>query len=192
MSKRSPWKTALHRIGHQLKSTVNVQVQPLRSRLLNDPYYRFQTLDEIKLAAELGLSIDVNQATMDDWLRLPGISIHQARSLVALQHAGVQFHALEDVAAALSLPVQQLQGFAPILKFCYYDRQSPCVVQTVPINTASVEQLTRIPAVDLFLARAIVEQRQRDGRFQSMADVQQRLNLSTELISALMHYVTIV
>ena len=190
--KRSPWKTALHRIGHQLKSTVSAQVQPLRSRLLNDPYYRFQTLDEVRLAAELGISIDVNQSTADDWLRLPGISIHQARSLVALQHTGVQFHSLEDVAAALSLPVQRLQGFAPILKFCYYDRQSACLIQTVPINTASVEQLTRIPAVDLFLARAIVEQRQKYGRFQSMADLQRRLDLSTEMISALMHYVTVV
>ncbi len=188
--KRSPWKTALNRLGHQLKSTVNAQVQPLRSRLLNDPYYRFQNLDEVKLAAELGISIDVNQATTDDWLRLPGISIHQARSLVSLQQSGVQFHSLEDLAAALSLPVQRLQMVSPILKFCYYDRQSPCVIQTVPINTASVEQLTRIPVVDLFLARAIVEQRQQ-GRFQNIADLQQRLDLSTEMISALMHYVTV-
>ena len=54
----------------------------IRNKIANDPYYRFQSLQEIAIAAELGIKIDVNQATVDDWLRLPGLSIHQARSLV--------------------------------------------------------------------------------------------------------------
>ncbi|NJN21119.1 MAG: helix-hairpin-helix domain-containing protein [Leptolyngbya sp. RL_3_1] len=34
------------------------------------------------MAAALGVRIDVNRATVDDWLRLPGLSIHQAHRLV--------------------------------------------------------------------------------------------------------------
>ena len=49
----------------------------LRSRILENPYYRFQSPFEIAVAADLGVRIDVNQAGVDDWLRLPGISIHQ-------------------------------------------------------------------------------------------------------------------
>ena len=56
----------------------------LKKKIANDPYYRFQTLAEIAIAVELGITIDANQASIDDWLRLPGFSIHQARSLTKL------------------------------------------------------------------------------------------------------------
>ncbi|MBN3922070.1 MAG: ComEA family DNA-binding protein, partial [Nostoc sp. NMS4] len=63
---------------------LNSRLQKLRAKLLNDPYYRLQSGEEIQIAAQLGIRIDANQATVDDWLRLPGLSIHQARSLVEL------------------------------------------------------------------------------------------------------------
>ncbi|HEY9698572.1 MAG TPA: ComEA family DNA-binding protein [Trichocoleus sp.] len=167
---------------------LKAQIQPLRSRLLNDPYYRFQSLEEIRLAAELGIKIDVNQAGVDDWLRLPGLSIHQARSLVALTQSGVQFHCIEDIAAALSLPLPRLRPLEPILQFCYYDADSLGTIQRLNLNRASIEALTRIPAVDLFLARAIVQNRQQRGAYRNLADLQQRLQLPASLTSDLMHY----
>lgn len=183
-----PWSLLAQQVN-QLRGAARQQWQPLRNRLAQDPYYRFKTLEEVQLAAELGIGIDVNRATVDDWLRLPGISIHQARDLAALVAAGVQFHCLEDVAAALGLPVQRLQPFARILQFCYYDPHSVCAVQAIALNSATVEQLTRIPAVDLYLARAIVHHRQQQGRFRNLADLQARLSLSPQLVEALMHYV---
>jgi len=162
--------------------------QSPRSTLLTDPYYRFQSVAETRQAAALGVRIDVNRASVDDWLRLPGLSIHQARSLVALAQSGVQFHCIEDVAAALSLPVQRLQPLTAILQFCYYDAESLNTIQPLDPNTASLDTLTRIPAIDLFLARAIVQNRQQYGRYRSITDLQQRLKLSGQLTSDLMHY----
>jgi len=69
---------------NRLPFTFNSRLQKLRSKLLNDPYYRFQSIEEIAIAVSLGIRIDVNQANVDDWLRLPGLSIHHARSLVKL------------------------------------------------------------------------------------------------------------
>jgi len=160
----------------------------LRSRLAKDPYYRFQSVEELQLAARLGVAIDVNQASVDDWLRLPGLSIHQARSLSSLTQSGVQFHCLEDIAAALSLPVQRLRPLEPVLQFCYYDPESPCTLQPANPNTASLEALLRIPAIDLFLARAILHHRQRYGPYRNLADFQQRLSLPPGLITELMYY----
>ncbi len=179
----SDWLTSITGLRGELKT----QRHPLRSRLSNDPYYRLQSLEEVRLAAELGMSIDANQATVDDWLRLPGISIRQARLLAALTQSGVQFHALEELAAALGLPVQRLQPFAPILSFCYYDPESPCTIPTVDPNTAPLEALLRVPAIDLFLARAIVHHRA-GGRYQNLADLQARLNLPAVLTAELLHY----
>jgi DNA uptake protein ComE-like DNA-binding protein len=142
----------------------------------------------VEQAVRQGVRIDVNRADVDDWLRLPGISIHQARSLAALRRGGVQFHCLEDLAAALNLPVARLQPFREILQFCYYDPESPDTVQPLNPNSATVEMLTRIPPVDFFLARAIVQHRQRYGAYRNLADLQQRLRLPANLTADLMHY----
>ncbi|MBD3882206.1 ComEA family DNA-binding protein [Phormidium tenue FACHB-886] len=159
----------------------------IQSQILNDPYYRFQSIAEVQLAAKLGVRIDANRAGVDDWLRLPGLSIHQARSLVALAQSGVQFHCVEDLAAALSLPVERLQPLLPVLQFCYYDSNSPIEIQPLNPNVASVEALSRIPAIDLFLARAIVEERQHRA-YLNLVDLQQRLTLPGKAIAELMHY----
>ncbi|NEO30840.1 MAG: ComEA family DNA-binding protein [Symploca sp. SIO3C6] len=167
---------------------LNPNQQLIRTKLISDPYYRLQSAQEIEIAAELGIKIDVNQASVDDWLRLPGISIHQARSLAQLSSNGVQFCCIEDLAAALGLPVQRIIPWQSILSFCYYDAESGLAPQTINPNTASVEQLSQIPAVDLFLARSILQNRLDCGKYSNLADFQCRLGLDSQLISELMYY----
>lgn len=170
------------------QAQLNPNWQSIRVRIQNDPYYRLQSAQEIAIAAALGMKIDVNQASVDDWLRLPGISIHQARSLFDLASMNVQFCCLEDIAAALGMPVQRLLPLKPILSFCYYDDESPATPQLVNPNTASIEQLTKIPTIDLFLARAIRQNRVEGGNYRNLADFQRRLALNPQLISELMYY----
>jgi DNA uptake protein ComE-like DNA-binding protein len=158
----------------------------VRSQMLHDPYYRLHP-EEIPIAAKLGIKIDVNQAGVDDWLRLPGLSIHQARSLVALRQSGVSFHCLEDIAAALGLPIQRLQPLAPVLQFCYYGAESNIATSLINPNTASLEMLTQIPSVDLFLAGAIVQNRQQ-GAYKNLVDLQRRLALPGQLTAEIMHH----
>jgi DNA uptake protein ComE-like DNA-binding protein len=153
---------------------------------LSDPYYRFQSIEELHQAARLGVRIDVNRAEVDDWLRLPGISIRQARAIATLRQSGVQFHCLDDVAAALGLSVERLRPLEPVLLFCYYD---PDRIETALVNpnVASIEQLTKVAAIDLFLAQAIVQNRNALGRYRDMADLQHRLRLPAALTEQLMH-----
>lgn len=168
---------------------LNSKLQKLRYKLLNDPYYRLQSAEEIAIAAQLGIYIDANQATVDDWLRLPGLSIHQARSLVQLSRAGVKFYCIEDIAAALSLPVQRLEPLKPILNFSYYDDESLVLgSHKINPNTATVETLAKVPFIDLSLAIAVVENRSSAGAYLNLADFQRRLNISGETISQLMYY----
>jgi len=160
------------------------QSQTIKSRILNDPYYRFQSVEELQLAASLGVQIDVNKAGVDDWLRLPGLSIHQARTLTELTQAGIQLHSLEDIAAALNLPLQRLKPLTPVLQFCYYDQNSLHTIQPVDANTSSIKVLIRIPSVDLYLARLIVQNRP----YRNLPHLQRKLSLSSELTAQLMHY----
>ncbi len=160
----------------------------IKNKIANDPYYRFQSLKEIAIAAELGIKIDVNQATVDDWLRLPGFSIHQGRSLVELVRVGVQLVCLEDIAAAIGVPVQRLQPYESVLTFAYYDRLSPLSLEKTHINTATVEELITIPQVTEALANDLIFHRQQQGKYRDIVELKSRLNLDSDLISTLMCY----
>ncbi|MGL5876788.1 MAG: helix-hairpin-helix domain-containing protein [Xenococcaceae cyanobacterium] len=166
----------------------NLNRLKIRARLLNDPYYRMRSLPEILVAAELGIQIDVNQASVDDWLRLPGISIHQARSLVDLVGMGVQLLCLEDVAAAIGVPVHRLKPLEPVLAFIYYDPQSLIAPQRLNPNLASQKELSSIPVVENSLAKKIVSNRKKNGNYRDLADLQRRLKLNGEAISQLIYY----
>ena len=160
----------------------------IRNKIANDPYYRFQSLKEIAIAAELGIKIDVNLATVDDWLRLPGFSIRQARSLVELVGMGVQLLCLEDVAAAIGVSVGHLQPYEAILAFAYYDRLSPLSPVKININSASETELREIPGITNDLARTIIANRQQQGKYRHVVDLSARLNFDSNLVSQLMHY----
>jgi DNA uptake protein ComE-like DNA-binding protein len=162
--------------------------QLLRQKITNDPYYRFQSLAEIRIAAEHGIRIDVNTATLDDWLRLPGLSIHQARLLTQLTESGVQFYCIEDVAAALGTSFQRLKPLELIMQFCYYDMESLSAIERVHLNHAPTESLQQLPGVGPVLARAIVRDRTSRGDFSDLVDLQERLSLPNSLTAALMHY----
>ncbi len=166
----------------------NFRQQALKRKIQSDPYYRFQSLEEVAIAAELGVRIEVNQATVDEWLRLPGLSIHQARQIVALTTLGMQFLSLEDLAAALSLASQQLQSLSPILSFTYRDLDSLMAPSKIAVNHCSVEQLMTIPQMQKAIARVIISERQTRGPFRHLADFQRRLTLPTDFISHVMHY----
>jgi len=152
-----------------------------------EPFYRFQSAAEVQQAAQIGVTIDVNQATVDDWLRLPGISIHQARALTDLSRSGVRFYSLEDLAAALGVGVDRLAYIKPILRFYYYEDDPQEGLAPVEVNRASIEMLAQVPGIDLYLARTIVQYRQ-SGPYENLADLQRRLCLPPDLTTNLLHY----
>jgi len=175
---RRRWQTWWHRF------------HPLRKRLQRDPLARLSTLAEVAIAADLGMQLDVNQATVDDWLRLPNLSIHQARLLVSLSQTGVVFYGLDDIAAALGVSSQHLAPLTPVLQFCYYDEASPIAALPTSLNQATIAQLMTLPGMSGAIAERIVNERRRSP-FIHWGDVHHRLRLAPEQTSQWMHYLTI-
>ncbi|AFY39758.1 hypothetical protein Lepto7376_3567 [[Leptolyngbya] sp. PCC 7376] len=158
-----------------------------QQQLRQDPYYRFKSFEEIIWAAEFGVSIDINRASVDDFLRLPGISIHQAKAAVALTESGVQFLSVEDLAGALGLAIARLQPFEPILNFSYYAPE--ITPRKLRINQVEATELSGIPVITNALAQRIVLERQR-GEFKNLAQLQQRLGLSGQQVSELLPWLS--
>jgi DNA uptake protein ComE-like DNA-binding protein len=141
----------------------------------------------VALAAEMGLTVDANRATLDDWLRLPGISIHQARTLVNLRYQGVTYAALEDVATALGVPPATLYPIAPAIAFRYYDAP---VIPPVDLNRATVEDLLRVPGMPPDWAEWIVRSRQW-GPFRDLAEFQRRCQVPPVAMERWLHYLRV-
>ncbi len=167
----------------------NPRKRKLRQQIENNPYYRFQSLEEIAIAAELGIKIDVTQATIDDLLRLPGISIHQARNLVELIQTGVDILSIEDMSAALNIPLSRLKPFSSILTFSYYDPDSLVTPKKININTVTSEDLQQISTLSKDISQEIISDRQEKGNYKNLVDLQKRLKLNATIISELMHYI---
>jgi DNA uptake protein ComE-like DNA-binding protein len=155
----------------------------LQQRLRQDSYYRFQSMEEVSWAIEIGITIDVNRATVDDWLRLPGLSIHQARAIANLTSQGVQILSIEDLGAILNIAAPRLQPLAPLLNFSYYAPELKPL--QLKINQASAAELQQVPAITATLAAQIIAGRQQ-GNYRDFADLQQRLQLPGQIIMDLL------
>ena len=171
-----------------LSSRLNPRLQKLRNRILTDPYYRLQSWEEVAIASQLGIRIDANQATIDDWLRLPGLSIHQARTLVELSRSSLKYYCIEDMAAALSVPASRFEALKVILDFSYHDEELEISTKLINANTATIEALANVPFIDASLAEAVVQNRLSKGQFRDIVDFQKRLNLPSDVLSQLIYY----
>lgn len=141
-------------------------------------------------AATLISPIDVNRATVTDWQQLPGLKPHQAELLGQLGRSGVQFHCLEDLAAALDQDLAQLQPWEPYLCFAYYEPDPFAPIPKLNPNRASLHQLLQLPQMSPALAQSIVHHRIMQGPFGDLATFQQRLQLSPDQVQHFMHYLT--
>ena len=188
-----PWRRSIVRpiVRQALRGLDAIErgLNPLKKKLAMDSYYRFRSVDEVKWAAKLGVRIDANRATVDDWLRLPGISIHQARTLVELSRSGTPITCWDDVAAITGIGVDRLQTLGnDLVQFYYYDPDSAVVLKQLNVNRARAEDLAIIPTVEIALAKRIVYYRERFGPYKDWLDLKHRLQLPPQVITALLHY----
>ncbi len=180
----SRWLSSAKRFSNGLNPSRQVMI----AKIQQNPYYRFQSIQEIEIAGELGIKIDVNKASVDDWLRLPDISINQARNLVEIRNAGIPLLCLEDLASALGVSVFSIEYWQPILVFAHYEADSFHAPAKIHLNSASASQLQVIPNLDASLAEKIISDRNTNGNFRNLADLQKRLNLHTDFAYHLMSY----
>ncbi|MGD1939624.1 MAG: ComEA family DNA-binding protein [Cyanophyceae cyanobacterium] len=170
------------------KKRLSPQWREAKAKLTRNPASRLETAWDVAVAVEMGLTLDANRATADQWLRLPNISIRQAQTLSDLTQSGVQFNELKDIAAALGLTEETLTLAEPLIQFYYYDPDSVATIKTVNVNYADFETLRQVPEMTADWAKKILGDRQTRGKYRSLADLQRRVNLSGKQLQTWMHY----
>ena len=128
--------------------------------------------------------LDVNRASRDQWLQLPGCSKDTADLLVRLQQGGVQFSSAEDLFRLLELPLDLQSLWDPHLLFHWYGDAPPQPpVAALDLNNATPEALQQLNWPDSRLQR-LLQERRRAG-FCDMADLQERLCLPASMVESL-------
>ena len=159
----------------------------LELKLRQDPQRRLHDPGEARHAAALGWRLDVNRASADDWLRLPGITPTQVDLLLRLQRGGVQLSGLDDLERLLELPRSQATAWEPLLLFRWYGDGAPLHTSPRPVdlNHAPSAALERdLPQLDAVRRTRLLRERQR-APFSDLADLQQRLQLPPALVEEL-------
>ena len=159
----------------------------LELKLRQNPQRRLQDPSEAQRAAALGWRLDVNRASADDWLRLPGITATQVDLLVRLQRGGVQLSGIDDLERLLELPRSQVLTWEPLLLFRWYGDGAPHSAnpRAVDLNHATAAALEQeLPQLDAVRRARLLRERQRTP-FRDLADLQQRLQWPPALVEEL-------
>ena len=164
-----------------------IERELLALRLRQRPDHRLRSGDEAQHAAALGWRLDVNRASADDWLRLPGIQPGHVDLLLRLQQGGVQLSGLDDLQRLLDLPHGLLAQWEPLLLFRWYGDGPPAAAapQRLDLNRSSAAQLEQqLPQLNAERRARLLRERQRQP-FQDLADLQQRLQLPPAVVEEL-------
>jgi hypothetical protein len=149
----------------------------LALRLAQNPALPLRDATEVRHAAALGWSLDVNRATAVDWGRLPGCGSEQVDLLLRLQKGGVQLSGPEDLRALLQLDAAILASWLPLLSFRWYG-EPPTSAGPLPVavNQASSRELAALPNLTAERCARLLRERAR-GAFRDLADLRDRLGL---------------
>mgnify|MGYP001809674444 FL=1 len=154
-----------------------VERELLALKLALNPALRFRDGAEVRQAAALGWSLEVNLAEAGDWLRLPGCPPGLVDRLVRLQGEGQQWSGPGDLAAALQVPPALVSTWLPVLRFRRRRHPRPVPPPPLAINQASVRLLQERLGLGPERCRWLLQERAREP-FRDLADLQHRLELS--------------
>ena len=154
----------------------------LALRLAQNPALALRNATEVRHAAALGWSLDVNRATAADWGRLPGCGREQVDLLLRLQKGGVQLSGPEDLRAVLELDTALLASWLPLLSFRWYgEPPAPAGPVPVAVNLASARDLAALPELTAERCARLLRERAR-GSFRDLADLRDRLGLPPAVV----------
>ncbi len=159
-----------------------VERELLALKLALNPALRFRDGAEVRQAAALGWSLEVNRAEAGDWLRLPGCPPDLVDRLIRLQGEGQQWSGPGDLAAGLQVSAAQVGIWLPVLRFRRRGQPRPVPLPPpLAINQASERLLQERLGLGPERSRWLLRERVREP-FRDLADLQHRLDLSPEQV----------
>ncbi len=130
--------------------------------------------DRLGRPLEAGERINIDRADAVELTRLPRIGSGLAARIVADRESRGSFGSLAGLDRVAGVGPTVLEAVAPYAEFSGEVIQNfgPFADSVLRINTATVEQLTRLPGIGPAKAEAIVQYRIENGPFRTLADLE--------------------
>ncbi|OOV35036.1 hypothetical protein BV61_01560 [Candidatus Synechococcus spongiarum LMB bulk15M] len=181
-----------HLPRHQVAATASgqdghgeaVELELLSLKLHQNPWLPLPDGTSVQRAARLGVQLDVNCAPASQWRRLPGMRWQWIHQLLELQRQGTHIGDVSEMEQRLGISPTLLKLWQPVLVF-HSRGYPPCLPPLVDVNGANGRQLSGLPGLDVDRVALLLRERQRGGRFCSLVDLQNRLQLPDPVMAAL-------
>lgn len=123
--------------------------------------------------------IDLNKAGVAQWDSFPGIDKEIAERIVKYRYSIDGFDSVDDLSHVYGLPEDFVKTYAVHLTLHKSE------TEILNLNTASIDELKKIPHINFNQARSIVNYRDQHGKFDSIDDLRRIRTLSSEVIAEL-------
>jgi len=130
-------------------------------------------------------SFDINTADTTAFISLPGIGSKLAARIVAFREKLGGFTSVNQVAETYALPDSTFQK---IRKYLLLNQPA---VRQININQSPASAMRSHPYIRQNLAAAIIEYRERHGKYKSVPDIKKIMMVTDELFAKLAPYLTV-
>jgi competence ComEA-like helix-hairpin-helix protein len=110
-------------------------------------------------------TLDINQAELEEWQRLPGIGEKRAQQIMQFRTALGGFVSVEQLGEMYGLPDSVFQKIRPMLVL------AAGAVRKINLNAASPEELDKHPYISPKQAKLVVAYREQHGAFSSVDEL---------------------
>ena len=129
------------------------------------------------------LRLELNHCDSTEIVVVPQFGTKRAQKLVEYREKLGGFYAFEQLKEIYVL--QHIE--VDFLK--KYFTLNPSLIRKININSATYKELTAHPYIDSYLAKLILNYREKNGKFSSIEEVQKATNAYQELVEKLRYYI---
>jgi DNA uptake protein ComE-like DNA-binding protein len=129
------------------------------------------------------IKLELNECDTSDIVVVPQFGNKRAQKLVEYRESLGGFYSFEQVKEVFILQNIEIDF---LKKYFTLNRS---LIRKININTAPYKELVKHPYIDSYLAKLIINYREKNGNFTSMEEVQKATNAYQELIDKLRYYV---
>lgn len=130
------------------------------------------------------VKVDLNTCDTSDIMRIPQFGSKRAQKIIEYRDRLGGFHSLEQIHE-----IYILQNVD--LAYCgKYFTVNPSYVKKIKVNSASYKEMKSHPYFDAYLAKTIVNYRERNGKINNLAEFQKITRAYQELMDKLLPYLS--
>ena len=127
--------------------------------------------EEIPPQKVTSFPINLNSASVDDLVSIPGIGPVKARRIIEYRESHGPFSSVEELVNVSGIGEKTLKKISEYVMVEGVEQPTRSEVTKLNVNTASLEELETLPYIGEAKAKAIIEYREEHGPFSSPEDL---------------------